>query len=274
MRKSDEAESDRERSELPSFVEGLLQTLKGGECQDPRTLMVAGDLYVQMDWKERAIELYERAAALAKDRPDLQRRIGRTYLDLGLTEKALGPLERAVELEPEAAGHHCELGAAYRSQGRWEEASREYREALRLDADHFHAREGLAMSLMEVNNLEEARRELERYLVEGLHEDLNVGSLVNLGVLYFDLGLVREARAIFEVLAPFERAVVLNDLAVCNWADGKLGDARRGLLKAIALEPEVEGYRSNLMLLEEHERGPETDWVPAREVLSRCLLLD
>ena len=82
------------------------------------------------------MRLFERAAAVAPDRPELLNNLGITYLELGRHRDAEAVLRKASQREPLLARIHYNLGGALEGLGRTDEAVAAYERATRLRRDY------------------------------------------------------------------------------------------------------------------------------------------
>ena len=70
-------------------------------AEDPRLVLLLGDIESRLDNTERAIELYERTLAFSEQLAPAAIRLGEFYRRAGLDERARSAYERAMALLPE-----------------------------------------------------------------------------------------------------------------------------------------------------------------------------
>lgn len=87
----------------------------------------------------RALELLDRAKALAPDDPRVASERGKRLLAMGRPEEALAEFGRALALEPRSAAAHNNRGAALAALGQFEAARADFERALRFDPCFYDA---------------------------------------------------------------------------------------------------------------------------------------
>ncbi|MDR1466546.1 MAG: tetratricopeptide repeat protein [Treponema sp.] len=114
----------------------------------------------------------------------------------GKDEEALIKIRKFIEQEPRMWQVWFLLGWALRKLKRWEDGAAAFRKVIELGGGNKDARNELAICLMEIGDLKQARRELEKALSE---DPENVKIISNLGVLALKFGNNREASSFFRV---------------------------------------------------------------------------
>ncbi|MGH7796516.1 MAG: tetratricopeptide repeat protein [Candidatus Binatia bacterium] len=85
---------------------------------------------------------------------------GRKALDAKDYKAAVGHLTKAVQEEPKNADAHNMLGYSYRKAGTFDRSMEHYQTALKLDANHRSAREYLGELYLDLNQLDNAEKQL------------------------------------------------------------------------------------------------------------------
>ncbi|MDR1216668.1 MAG: tetratricopeptide repeat protein [Treponema sp.] len=111
-------------------------------------------------------------------------------------EEALLKIRRFIEREPQMWQMWFLLGWALRKLKRWENGAAAFRKAIELGGGNKDTRNELAICLMEIGELKQARRELEKALFE---DPENIKIISNLGILALKSGNYREASGFFRV---------------------------------------------------------------------------
>lgn len=85
---------------------------------------------------------------------------GRKAIEASDFKTALGHLTKAVQEEPRSADAHSMLGYSYRKLGTFDKSMEHYQTALKIDANHRSAHEYLGELYLEMNQLENAEKQL------------------------------------------------------------------------------------------------------------------
>ena len=119
--------------------------------------------YKQRDFAS-ARDLFRRAVEL--DQRDVAYRIdlGTTHLALGDLAEAESVLRDAIDLDSTSVSARINLGAVYFGRGAFQSAAAAFRSVLSLDSLHTDAHMNLALTLIELNDSDEAIRHLDRVL--------------------------------------------------------------------------------------------------------------
>jgi Flp pilus assembly protein TadD len=124
------------------------------------------------------------------------------FIQQGNEEEGMKSIHEFIEQHPSVWNGWFVLGWALRRLGRWEDGSAAFGKAIELGGGNSDTRNELAICLMELGNLQAARRELETALYD---DPENVTIISNLGVLAMKNGNNDEATAFFRTvleLAP------------------------------------------------------------------------
>ena len=85
---------------------------------------------------------------------------GRKAIDAKDYKTAVGFLTNAVQEEPDNADAHSMLGYSYRKSGTFDQSMEHYQRALKIDADHRSAHEYLGELYLDMNQLDNAEKQL------------------------------------------------------------------------------------------------------------------
>jgi Flp pilus assembly protein TadD len=85
---------------------------------------------------------------------------GRKALDAKDYKAAVGHLTKAVQELPKNADAHSMLGYSYRKLGTFDKSMEHYQTALKIDSDHRSAHEYLGELYLDMNQLENAEKQL------------------------------------------------------------------------------------------------------------------
>jgi tetratricopeptide (TPR) repeat protein len=152
------------------------------------------------------LEKMERAKTIIKDidKNGLENEsFGDAYklIQQGNEEEGMRSIREFIEQYPSVWNGWFVLGWALRRLGRWKDGAAAFGKAVELGGGNSDTRNELAICLMELGDLQAARRELET----ALHDDPeNVTIISNLGVLAMKNGNNDEAAAFFRTVLEFD----------------------------------------------------------------------
>lgn len=192
----------------------------------------------------KALELFDRAAALDPADVSVHANHGNLLAMLGQTDAALGSFDRALALRPAQAEVLCNRGNALHSLGRLPEALAAYEQALALRADLAEAWDGQGNSLVLIGEGPRALASYDRALL--LQPD-------NPTILYNRANALHGLDRHAEAAAGYDRAIglrpnwaqALNNRANALLALGRETDALAGYDRALAAEPGHAGAARN-----------------------------
>ncbi|MDR0410851.1 MAG: tetratricopeptide repeat protein [Treponema sp.] len=115
--------------------------------------------------------------------------------------EALPKIQRLIEQEPQMWQVWFLLGWALRKLKRWEDGTAAFRKAIELGGDNKDVHNELAICLMEIGDLKQSRRELEKALSE---DPENVKIISNLGILALKSDNREEASGFFHVVLEID----------------------------------------------------------------------
>lgn len=160
------------------------------------THVLLGELEEKRQSQIDAIEQYLLAIELEPSLTEIRFRVGRLLYEVGRYPEASAQLEVVVNSNPANAVARELLGDTFREQGKFEQSLRQYRRVL----DQGNVREALLMKtarlqMYELNRLEDAVRSLQQ---AALLNDKNSEILYLLGVALKDLNQLERARRQFQ----------------------------------------------------------------------------
>ena len=202
---------------------------------DPETWTVLGDLYLDHDKLDEAMDAYGTALQVDSSFVEAYMGVANVFHRRKRSDKALVYLERAVELDPYRASLWFNLGVVRDGLGRQRDAVEAYEEALALDPGH-------AMTL---NNLGTLRRsqhrdqEAEAYFMRAMDVDpMHVEARFNLGTMVMEDDPERAATLFAEaVLRKNDLYPARHNLARCLHQLGRDSEARKELRWLVANAP-------------------------------------
>ena len=158
--------------------------------------VLLGEIEEKRQSQVDAIEQYLLAIELEPSLTEIRFRVGRLLHEVGRYPEASAQLEVVVNSNPANAVARELLGDTFREQGEWERALRQYRRVL----EQGNLREALLMKtarlqMYELNRLEDAVRSLQQ---AALLNDKNSEILYLLGVALKDLNQLERARRQFQ----------------------------------------------------------------------------
>jgi rhomboid protease GluP len=183
-------------------------------------------------------------AALEKsaEDPDLLAENARRLATEGKKQEALEMLEKAAALAPDSATLKNDLGAAYLEAKRVDDAVTTFTRATELDPQLFEPQRNLAVALTIAGRKEEAR---EAFRIARQMQPKDISLYVVSSQLLLEADKVDEAAAVLEearTWAP-ESATVESEMGLVRLRQGEHVAALEAFRKAVALEPkEPEGY--------------------------------
>lgn len=161
-------------------------------------LVSAGYAARQQGRTAAAVDLYERAAEIDPEYPEVWSRLGNAYIELEDYDGAIEALRRQIEIDPSTENAYLDLGWALEQKGNRRAAIEAYREQLELDTSSLQTHTNLSMLLFEMRRFEEAATKLERAVSVFAEEP---ALWMTLGRSYLELGRGREAMRSMEEAA-------------------------------------------------------------------------
>ncbi len=164
---------------------------------------------------------------------------------VGQHQAAVELLQRATALAPNAAVMHSNLGEAYRRSGRHDEAITACRRAIELKPDIEEVYNTLGNALSQQGRLEEATSVYRRALE---FQPLNADFSSNLGIVLSELGLIDESIAAYRralQIAP-DCPPILNNFAGSLCMQGRLDEAIATFRRVLDIQPDYTDALNNL----------------------------
>ena len=166
-------------------------------------LMTVGKNYYEQGNAQRAVETFERAAALHPTQPDVQMNLANAYLLAGKPEDAIRHAREVLNLEANPAGAHYVLGCAYLRLSRFEEAVKELQTSKDLDQKVNAVSFQMGRAFQGWNKWEEAA---EQFREVGQFEEqttpIGMAALYNLGQVLVRQGQTDQAG---ELLTQYQK---------------------------------------------------------------------
>lgn len=121
-----------------SFVEALAVYRRAQELfpDDPRPTHRAGVMLIRLDRRDEAREAFIAATVIQRDYAPALTNLGNMALEQNDIEGAIQLYKRAIATSPDYPGAHHNLGVAYRRQGRLSDYVAEQRQATRLERNY------------------------------------------------------------------------------------------------------------------------------------------
>lgn len=137
------------------------------ELPDVTTLNHLGVVTSALGHLSEGLELFQRAGSGEHAEFEVYYNLGRAYIEHAKPDLGIKALRHSFALDPNNADVHTVLGASYLLRGRaqfYAEALKHLKRALQLDAHHRTAATNLALALIEIRNLEAAKKMLNQVL--------------------------------------------------------------------------------------------------------------
>jgi len=197
---------------------------------------LAGIAYARLGQGDRAVDAFDRAAALAPDREEYWLNLTRELMELSRYREAISAVQEGLAASPESYALHLRLGAADLSAGRYEEAETVFRNLVEAGDPLPTSYIGLAQVLLRMGRAEEAASELS-----AAQRKLGAIFLIS----YFRGLSLDRAGKLDEAVPAFQEAIRLNpnspeahlELGKTELAVGRVNDAIVELQHARHLSP-------------------------------------
>ncbi len=145
-------------NQVQHFISALHSTSESGQIVPWWSL--AGIAYARLGQGDRAVDAFNRAAALAPDREEHWLNLTRELMELSRYREAISAVQEGLAASPESYALHLRLGAADLSAGRYEEAETIFRNLVEAGDPLPTSYIGLAQVLLRMGRAEEAASEL------------------------------------------------------------------------------------------------------------------
>lgn len=183
----------------------------------PQALFLAGQLALDIENFDLAIEYFEKAATEKPKDPYFHLALAETRSAVNETELAIKHFRRALTLKPDLVKALCGLGGAHVALGQAELALPFYEKALRIERDHPGARIGYADALTSLGRMDEATA----YLKETIRRRRDLGQAWNaLAATRRFSGEPDELKSIVDELAG--QSLSRADASQLHYAAGKI----------------------------------------------------
>ena len=124
-----------ERVDEADRARALLERLAVGRSDDPRHLIELGDRFLQEGNEKRALDVWQRIKLIVPDKAKAQHTLGEVYLEHDMPERALEAFKQAIELAPKEESYKKAYALALERAGSTAPAAlraRQYEEARRI----------------------------------------------------------------------------------------------------------------------------------------------
>jgi protein O-mannosyl-transferase len=224
----------------------LSQTL-GFAAGSLAVLVMGIGAWIQADYWQDSVHLFQRALAVTKDNHLAHYALGQTLQKSGDLVGALFHVSKALQIMPENAQFHDALGAVLLEQGKPEEAIVHLSKAVELVPDYAvaHLHLGNALSAKGLDN-DAVVHYLDAARIKPFPEAHH-----HLGLMLAGQGKLEEAEYQYELalsLKP-DDAQVHNDLGVALYHQGRTKEAVFHFRQALRIKPDYENPRRNLDLI-------------------------
>ncbi len=152
------------RSGRLNSAEALCARLERVAPENPRLLLMRGEIAYRRRDHARAVEMLSRAIALDPSRAAHHARLGTALAGAGRHEEAIAALRRALDIRPDADRVWVRLGELLKRVGRLKDAIAAYGRAIEIAPDFAKAHRGLGLALMRRREYERATDALRRAL--------------------------------------------------------------------------------------------------------------
>ncbi|MBD3240587.1 MAG: tetratricopeptide repeat protein [Chitinivibrionales bacterium] len=129
---------------------------------DSLIFLALGDIYAAKDQFMKAINMYEQAVPLVKDKNRLRLSLAGLFLRKGEPNNALSYLGQIAEEKPKYPQLYRYYGDAYRDEGTYDKAVENYRKERSLRGDDPYLQEQIAALLFKTQKYAEAEKECKR----------------------------------------------------------------------------------------------------------------
>ena len=169
--------------------------------ESPRVYSDFGVAAYNTGRKDKAIELFKKAAELKPDYTEAFNNLGAVCSDIGKYEEAITFCKKAIELRPDYAAAYNNLGVAYNGRKRYEEAIVSYKKSLGINPDSAEVYNNLGNLYISTGKMDEAIGAYKKAVeIKPDYAD----AYNNLGNTYKDKGKYEKA------IALYKKAISLN----------------------------------------------------------------
>ena len=227
------------------YLEAVLRRIP----ENPRVLVLAGQIHLQANRTEEAEKCFRAAAGANPNYAEAWSGLGDVAETRDNGTLAVEHYEKALALKPDLLYTLLNAGLAAGKLNRQDKAEAWYREALRVDPRSAEAANGVGLALAKQGHFDEARQYFENAIA--LRHDF-AGAINNLGVLYLQMNQVKDAIAAFTYgirEAPDEDILYLNLGRIYTRA-GNFEQARQVMRQLLQRKPDSGVARHALQELE------------------------
>ena len=139
----------------------LIQSNLKDQTKDADILLLAGDIYIEVNKLDSALILYKNASKLQEANYGIDRKIGQLFIRKKDFKSALTFLLKAVKANEKDPWNHLAYADGLLASGKTAEAEKSYLEAKKLNNRLWQASASLAGIAMQKNNVEAAKMHYE-----------------------------------------------------------------------------------------------------------------
>jgi tetratricopeptide (TPR) repeat protein len=196
-----------------------------------------GQVYLWEKKRPEAIRALRQALNAAPADPDSSILLADAYAADRKSDDAIHVISEATQRRPKDADLMFRSGMIFEKLQRWDDARVSYERTLQLDGDNALAKNNLAWVLAEHGGNIDLALKLAQQATEKLY--INPQVTDTLGWIYYKKGIYKTARDYLKqsVEKDEKNATFQYRLGMAEWKLGNQEEARRGLLRAVTLNP-------------------------------------
>lgn len=185
-----------------------------------------------------AISALQRALSLAPSNPGSALLLAETYAAANQPEPAVQLVDGLVRKYPQDPEVILRAGMVFEKAQRWEDAIRAYQRVVQLDSDDARAKNNLAWLLASHGGDIDAALALAQQAKEKLADNPQVTDTI--GWIYYQKKLYKTALDYLKqcVAQDQKNPTFVYQLGMTYWQLGQKAEARRAILKSLALDPQ------------------------------------
>lgn len=220
----------------PDIGAELVRTAINLRPDNPTFHLTLGRILNRQDKKEDAIESYKKALSLKPDFTDALNNLGTVYLSLREYDKASDIFQKILEKNPQDFNALCNMASIHYQKGEYEESIARCHAALSLHTKRASVYYDLGMSLLALDDIEEA---LPHFLTAIELEPDYTDALLSIGNIYRHKGLLEKAVSYYAKIKAikFDETACIG-IAMVYLDQGRLEDALMETEYAIQYAPE------------------------------------
>lgn len=220
------------RQAMPLYQK-IIDACKG---QHPQALQLLGLALGQVQQHDQAIDVLQKAIAMAPDSPEAHYALATSLLASGSRAEAVTHLVAALSIQPALHQARLQLAALHEDDGQLDEAVEAHMRLLNIDPNHIASLNNLAGLLIKQGNLQQAQKHLERVLSQNPD---HLPALCNMAMIHHGQGRIDQAITLLKQACKVHKSDSMPryQLALILKLDGQLEEADNMLQQIIALNP-------------------------------------